>query len=449
MGNIVRGRSPAAPDRRRGWLALAGTCLGLFGVLGAAPAAAAFSLSENFDGVVAPALPPGWTATPAVGAFPWTTQAVDPDSPPNAAFVSDRAEVTDNRLDSPVFVGRAGQILRFRHTWDFEQDWDGGVLEIRIGTGAFTDLLAAGGSFLTGGYNATLSTIADNPIGGRQAWSGDSGGYVTTTAQLPAAAAGQSVQLRWRAGTDQAEGGPGWRVDTVSVPHPSLPAVVRGSTQWFLVGALDGSCCAADFHYGARPLVPLMGDWDGDGSRTPGTFEAGMFKLRNANSAGARDITFTFGDARGFPVAGDFDGSGPDDVAVYRDGIWQVRLSGGTVLAPFTWGSGSWPATVPVSGDWDGDGDDGIGTYTKASAPWNLRNAVDGNGGGDAGSFVYGTPGSSYPVVGDWDADAIETVGVKTASTWALRNTNTPGAPDVTPFGFGDPVQDLPLSWHP
>ena len=270
------------------------------------------------------------------------------------------------------------------------------MLEIRIGGGAFTDLLAAGGSFLTGGYTGTLTNSGGNPIRGRQAWSASSG-YVTTTARLPAAAAGQSVQLRWRAGTDDNFGGLGWRVDTVSVRHPSLPAVVRGSTQWFLGGALDESCCVAVFTYGARPLVPIMGDWDGNGSRTPGTFEAGVFKLRNANSAGGANITFAFGDARGFPVAGDFDGSGTDDVAVYRGGTWQIRLSGGTVLPPFTWSSGSWPATVPVSGDWDGNGADGIGTYTYSSALWNLRNAADGNGGGDAGSFVYGTATAATP----------------------------------------------------
>jgi hypothetical protein len=44
-----------------------------------------------------------------------------------------------------------------------------------------------------------------------------SGGFITTTVNLPAAAAGQEIQLRWRCGTDQAVGGPGWRIDTVSI----------------------------------------------------------------------------------------------------------------------------------------------------------------------------------------------------------------------------------------
>jgi hypothetical protein len=226
----------------------------------------------------------------------------------------------------------------------------------------------------------------------------------------------------------------------------SLPALVRTSTTWFLRGQ-NGSCCAGFFSYGAKPLAPLMGDWDANGSRTPGTFEAGVFKLNNANDASPADITFTFGDARGFPVAGDFNANGTDDVAVYRNGVWQIRLSDGTILPNFTYGSGSWPATIPISGDWDGNGTDGIGTYAYSSATWNLRHTASA-GVADAGSFAYGTANSSYPVVGDWNADGIDTVGHRTGQTWTLTNSNATRSTDVTPFGFGV-ANDLPLSWHP
>jgi hypothetical protein len=225
----------------------------------------------------------------------------------------------------------------------------------------------------------------------------------------------------------------------------SLPAVVSTSTTWATGGA-GGSCCAATFTYGTRPLVPLMGDWDANGSRTPGTYGAGVFKLRNSNSAGDPDITFTFGDPRGFPVAGDFDGDSSDDVAVYRNGTWQVRLSTGTVLASFSFGTGSWPATVPIAGDWDGNLTDGIGTYTYNTATWNLRHTASA-GAADIGPFEFGTPNASYPVPGDWNTDAIDTVGAKQGATWSLRNTNSGGAADLTfPFGLAN---DLPLTWRP
>ncbi|MDP1848696.1 MAG: hypothetical protein Q8K79_12955 [Solirubrobacteraceae bacterium] len=231
--------------------------------------------------------------------------------------------------------------------------------------------------------------------------------------------------------------------DTVT---PSLPALVRTSTTWLLRETLTAGGPDATFTYGSKPLSPIMGDWDGDGLQTAGTFEGGVFKLRNTNTTGtAADITFTFGDPRGFPVAGDFNGDGTDDVAVFRNGTWQVRLSTGTVLPSFTFGAGTWPATVPVAGDWDGDGTDGVGTYTYNSATWNLRHTPS-TGSPDIGPVAFGTASSSYPVTGDWDADGDDTVGVKTGATWSLRNANGPGAAD-TSFAYGL-ANDLPLSWR-
>jgi hypothetical protein len=44
--------------------------------------------------------------------------------------------------------------------------------------------------------------------------------------------------------------------------------------------------------------------------------------------------------------------------------------------------------------------------------------------------------------VGDWDGDGTTTVDVvdPATMTWYLRNSNTPGAPDVTPFAYGMPA---------
>ena len=69
-----------------------------------------------------------------------------------------------------------------------------------------------GGSFVTNGYTQTIPMF-DNPLAGRQVWSGTSPGFITTIANLPAAAAGQTVQLRWRFGSDTGTSGPGWYVD--------------------------------------------------------------------------------------------------------------------------------------------------------------------------------------------------------------------------------------------
>jgi len=47
--------------------------------------------------------------------------------------------------------------------------FDGMVLEISVNGGPFQDILAAGGSFVTGGYNRTISPSFNSPIAGRQA----------------------------------------------------------------------------------------------------------------------------------------------------------------------------------------------------------------------------------------------------------------------------------------
>src|SRR5438552_2469969 len=89
--------------------------------------------------------------------------------------------------------------LSFRNNYSLESTFDGGVLEISInGGGTFSDIVTAGGSFVSGGYNATISTAYSSPIAGRMAWSGSSGGFLTTTVNLPASANGQTTVLRWR-----------------------------------------------------------------------------------------------------------------------------------------------------------------------------------------------------------------------------------------------------------
>jgi hypothetical protein len=95
--------------------------------------------------------------------------------------------------------------------------YDGGVLEININGGGWSDILDAGGSFSSGGYIAPISTFYSNPLAGRSAWTGSSGGFIPTVVNLPSAAAGQTIQLRWLCGTDNSVNWLGWYVDTVAI----------------------------------------------------------------------------------------------------------------------------------------------------------------------------------------------------------------------------------------
>lgn len=178
-------------------------------------------LTENFDGVIAPALPVGWTTSISGVATAWASTTAQRDTLPNAAFASDPADISDSQMLSPAFsIASTNAQLTFRHNYDFEigsAPFDGGVLEISLNGGAFTDLITAGGAFNANGYNGVISTNYQNPLAGRSAWSGSSAGFITTTATLPMAAAGSSVRLQWRLATDLTIAKTGWYVDSVAI----------------------------------------------------------------------------------------------------------------------------------------------------------------------------------------------------------------------------------------
>jgi DNA/RNA endonuclease G (NUC1)/PKD repeat protein len=165
-------------------------------------------LAQNFDGVTAPALPADWSTSTSGGQSNWVTSATVA-STTNVAFSRDTGVIGVNELDSPIIsITTTSAVLTFQQFYSLAANptnstvgFDGGVLEIKIGGGSYTDILAAGGSFASGGYNTTLISTNGNPLGGRPAWSGSSTNFITTIVNLPPATAGQNAQLRWRGGS--------------------------------------------------------------------------------------------------------------------------------------------------------------------------------------------------------------------------------------------------------
>jgi hypothetical protein len=192
-------------------------------------------LAWHFDDATAPALPGGWTTTTAGDGIAWTTQSATADSAPNAVFAPTPATSGEAALTSAsVTVPAGGGELHFRQRYITEAAHDGGVLELAIDGGAFTDLVAAGGQFTTGGYTDSLDAGCagdENPLAGRDAWSGTQDAFAPVVAELPPSAAGHDVQFRWRLGTDCAgapESPNGWWIDDVRLvsagPVAALPA---------------------------------------------------------------------------------------------------------------------------------------------------------------------------------------------------------------------------------
>ena len=61
-------------------------------------------------------------------------------------------------------------------------------LGLRINGAGFTDIITTGGTFLSNGYNGVLSSCCGNPLAGRNAWHGNSGGFHKVQVLLPPAA---------------------------------------------------------------------------------------------------------------------------------------------------------------------------------------------------------------------------------------------------------------------
>jgi hypothetical protein len=120
--------------------------------------------------------------------------------------------------------------LRFRHAYDMETSFDGGVIEYSTNGGASWLDAASGGSslLLENGYNGTVAAL-----GGISGFTGDSNGYISTRLDL-SSLAGNSFLFRFRMGTDSSLNDWGWFIDDVQVytchervAHAYLPLTTR------------------------------------------------------------------------------------------------------------------------------------------------------------------------------------------------------------------------------
>jgi hypothetical protein len=196
---------------------------------------------QNFDGVTAPALPAGWSTTVSGSGTTWKTTNLASDTAPNSAFTTFSATTARADLLSSVIVVPAtgSNQLTFRHSYNSEFEWDGGALFINIegvqAVGSYSDILDAGGSFEAGGYPfVAVSASSGNTsvLAGRPVWTGNSGGFITTTVNLPAIAAGKNVRLLFISGNDNAftPTGAHWRIDSISLINSYACASVATTT---------------------------------------------------------------------------------------------------------------------------------------------------------------------------------------------------------------------------
>jgi len=211
----------------------------------------------------------------------------------------------------------------------------------------------------------------------------------------------------------------------------TVGAVQQAKGHWTL-RAPNGN--STTIGYGNPGDHPFMGDWDCNGTDTPGLYRQsdGFVYLKNTNGTGVADITFFFGNPGDIPIVGDFDGDGCDTVSIYRPSEARFyiinelgRNGGGLGAADYSYVFGN-PGDVPFAGDWNGDGTDTPGLRRPSDGFVYLRN-TNSQGIADI-SYFYGNPGDVV-YAGDWNGDGVDTVGLYRPSnrTFYLRNSHSTG----------------------
>jgi len=215
--------------------------------------------------------PAGWTH--GGPSSQWHISTHESYSAPYAWFCGDeQGGGYNNAMDAslytpPVFLG-GGAMLRFKHWAEMEYDgrpgyenyyWDGAVVEISRDGGLSFESIEP-----VGGYPYRITPNDDSPFAyDRPCLAGLTGGWETVEFDL-AAYAGETVQVRFRFGSDGYVTSRGWFVDDITFAW---------DTPW-LVAPPGGSVPA-----GATAVVELRLE---AGSLAPGTYRGGWTAICNA-----------------------------------------------------------------------------------------------------------------------------------------------------------------------
>lgn len=165
-------------------------------------------------------IPAGWV-TASINANNFTVASSQSQSAPNAFFGLNAGSATDFNVatTTQIPMGAIAPTLYFWHNYNTEDGWDGGVVEISTNNGSsWTDL---GANMTVNGYNGSMGTGSNNPIGGRAAFTGNSNGFIRTTVSL-AAYANQNALFRFRAGSDDNTAISGWYIDDILLESKPL-----------------------------------------------------------------------------------------------------------------------------------------------------------------------------------------------------------------------------------
>ena len=176
-------------------------------------------LTEDFTGGDG-----GFISTEVGGStFPWTLNV--PSSSWRLDGDTDLGSPTRNNLTSPIIdvTGTEALIISFDHRYSIEGGlWDGGALFTSLNGGEFVQVPAT--AFVENGYTA-MGLIGNHDLFEGDGFGGDSPGYasetfITSVAEIPGMAIGDTIQLQFVGAYDEFSRGtflPNWEIDRVTV----------------------------------------------------------------------------------------------------------------------------------------------------------------------------------------------------------------------------------------
>ena len=378
-------------------------------------------LSQSFDSGSPPSLPADWTTGSSGGQTSWTVSNLRSESSPNSARSLESTSAGVNELVSPIItLPSVPSRLSFRHYVHLENAglvaYDGGVLEINIG-GSWSDIVTAGGSFVSGGYTHTMDS--GNTLPDRPSWSGYSAGFITTIVNLPPGAAGQDVRFRWRCATDTGTGGGFWFVDSVSITRLSccgevIPPQPTTLVAWDVSG-LSSFGPSPFAPTTASPFVAAVGLTRGGGVATSSSAAADAW--------GGND--FTENSAAQAITAGDF-----ATFAVTPNLGYKVSFS---AISKFDYRrSNTGPST-------------GVLQYRVGTGAF-VSFATNSYAGGSSGNSLPSISLSGIAALQNIDAGTNVTFrivnfgGNNSGGTWYVYDRDESTAPDLTVTGIVEPV---------
>lgn len=154
-------------------------------------------------------------------------------------FLNNNGFQSDVAIESKTFeIGYAGDFeISFWHLYLIEQDWDGGVVEISVNNGDWTDVTEMGGQFSVG-YDGELIENTSQALQERGTFTGrniqESGAYGNyETINFGTALNGNQAKVRFRISSDAVVSDFGWWIDNLTMSNvlsPVFSTVVAGDS---------------------------------------------------------------------------------------------------------------------------------------------------------------------------------------------------------------------------